>query len=226
MTIKSSGPLAISEIMAEGEITARSTTGLSFINSYTKPSLRSNSPRIGQYYGYAYFQNTTEGNCNNGNCAESNCNCGDRNCSNCLNVTLANCVNCDTQKWLQPNCNCNCTYNCDQTTHSFNCNCHNCDCWFSDDSVKNRESNINNALELIHQLNGFFYTGNKKASDYGLKMDRDVGVSAQEVEKVLPEALGANIAFGQIKTVRYERLVPLLIEAVKALDQKVNSINK
>jgi hypothetical protein len=57
-------------------------------------------------------------------------------------------------------------------------------------------------------------------------MERDVGVSAQEVEKTLPEALGPSIAFGQIKTVRYERLIPLLIEAVKALDQKVNSITK
>ena len=225
MTIKSSGPLGISEIMAEGQIAAGTSTGLSFINSYTKPSLRSASPRIGQYYNYAYFQNNNEGNCNNTNCTVVNCNCGDRNCSNCLNLAI-NCVNCDQQKWLQPNCNCNCTYNCDQTTRSFNCNCHNCDCLFSDDTVKNRQGNIENPLDLINQLNGFFYTGNQKASDFGLKMERDVGVSAQEVEKTLPEALGSNIAFGQIKTVRYERLIPLLIEAVKALDQKVNSITK
>jgi hypothetical protein len=50
----------------------------------------------------------------------------------------------------------------------------------------------------------------------------DVGVSAQDVYKVLPEALGERM--GQYQTVRYERLVPLLVEAIKELNDKVDSL--
>ena len=53
---------------------------------------------------------------------------------------------------------------------------------------------------------------------------RDVGVIAQEVEKVLPEAV-AQRADG-IKAVKYDRLTCLLIEAVKQLQDKVESLTK
>jgi hypothetical protein len=58
------------------------------------------------------------------------------------------------------------------------------------------------------------------ARELGLDPSLDVGVSAQNVEQVMPEALGPMM--GDFKTVRYERLVPVLIEAIKELEKKIN----
>ena len=49
---------------------------------------------------------------------------------------------------------------------------------------------------------------------------RDFGVIAQEVEEVLPEVVATRKT--GIKAVRYDKMVPLLIEAVKELSDKIN----
>ena len=49
---------------------------------------------------------------------------------------------------------------------------------------------------------------------------KDVGVMAHEVEEVLPEVVAQRKT--GIKAVRYEKIVPLLIEAVKELSKKVD----
>jgi hypothetical protein len=49
--------------------------------------------------------------------------------------------------------------------------------------------------------------------------DRHVGVIAQDVQRVLPEATAA-IMGGRYLGVRYTSLIPLLIESVKELDSK------
>jgi hypothetical protein len=53
---------------------------------------------------------------------------------------------------------------------------------------------------------------------------KDVGVIAQEVEKVLPEAVAQRK--DGIKAVKYDRLTCLLIEAVKKLSAQVDSLSK
>ena len=53
---------------------------------------------------------------------------------------------------------------------------------------------------------------------------KDVGVIAQEVEKVLPEAVAQRK--DGIKAVKYDRLTCLLIEAVKVLSNKVENLTK
>lgn len=52
-----------------------------------------------------------------------------------------------------------------------------------------------------------------------------MGVSAQEVEAVLPEIVTKAPISDDYKTVYYEKLVPVLIEAVKELDEKVEKLN-
>ena len=52
----------------------------------------------------------------------------------------------------------------------------------------------------------------------------DIGVIAQEIEEVLPEIVATRD--NGYKAVYYEKLVPLLIEAVKELKAEVDELKK
>ena len=99
----------------------------------------------------------------------------------------------------------------------------------SDMRLKDRKSNISNALEKVESLSGFNYTFN----DEGIKVvgeeqrdENQIGVSAQEVEAVLPEIVKPAPGNPDYKTVQYERLVPLLIEAIKELNAEIKELKK
>ena len=100
----------------------------------------------------------------------------------------------------------------------------------SDVALKENIVNIPNPLEAIKKLNGVLFDWKKSYIDERGGEDgyfvrkKDVGVIAQEVEKVLPEAV-AQRSDG-IKAVKYDRLTCLLIEAVKSLSDKVDSLTK
>ena len=95
----------------------------------------------------------------------------------------------------------------------------------SDDRLKDRFGNIPDALNKVLKLNGFYYTHNKTAQQLGLvNKGQRVGVSAQEVLKVLPEVIRDAPIDESYMTVDYARMVPLLIEAIKGLNAKVESL--
>jgi hypothetical protein len=98
--------------------------------------------------------------------------------------------------------------------------------YFSDERLKTKLGNIENALDKVMSLNGFYHEANETAQALGYKVVREVGVSAQEVEKVMPEVVAEAPIDPQYLTVRYERLVPLLIEAIKELKAEIDSIKK
>lgn len=124
MTLPASGPISIGAISVEIGQASTFTDDLSFLNGLLLTP--ASPPNLSAFYSQAYFQNTTQGNCNNGNCAY-NCNCGNIQCTNCTNCGNINCANCQPQAYLQTNCNCACTYNCDIYQVSYNCNCA-CNC--------------------------------------------------------------------------------------------------
>lgn len=126
MTLPASGQLSFSDINSKIGQSPTFSSSLQFLNNQIVASQRPATPAIPNFYSKNYFQNNTQGNCNNGNCT-SNCNCGNIQCNNCLISGTVNCTNCDSQSWLQSNCNCACTYNCTTSATSYNCNCA-CNC--------------------------------------------------------------------------------------------------
>lgn len=96
--------------------------------------------------------------------------------------------------------------------------------YYSDDRLKTRLGNIEGALAKVRTLSGFYYEANETAQALGYEVVREVGVSAQQVQAVQPEIVVPAPIDGKYLTVRYERLVPLLIEAIKELDVELQSI--
>ena len=86
---------------------------------------------------------------------------------------------------------------------------------YSDERLKDNIKTIENGLDKVEQLRGVTYTRNEK---------ENIGVIAQEVEKILPEiVLTADDEMGT-KSVDYSRLTAVLIEAVKELSEKIQKL--
>ena len=100
----------------------------------------------------------------------------------------------------------------------------------SDFALKENIYNIPSASEKIEQLNGVLFDwkqdfiDSKGGEDGYFVRKTDVGVIAQEVEKVLPEVVATRE--NGIKAVKYDRLVALLIEGFKEMKQEINKLKK
>ena len=99
--------------------------------------------------------------------------------------------------------------------------------YYSDEQLKDFQGTIPNALGKVAQLNGYYYTPNEEAKSLGVK-DKgvEVGVSAQEVQAVLPEIVTDSVVGEGYKTVWYDKLTPLLIEAIKELKAEVEELKR
>ena len=83
----------------------------------------------------------------------------------------------------------------------------------SDINLKDDIRPIESALFKVKQLRGITFTWNEKAELTEREKGRDVGLIAQEVQKVLPEIV--QIRPNGTLAIQYEKVVPLLVEAVK-----------
>ena len=91
----------------------------------------------------------------------------------------------------------------------------------SDERLKNDITKIANALEKVNLLRGVEFNWNTELQNF--HTGKDVGVIAQDVEKVLPTAVTERDT--GYKAVNYINIIPLLIEAVKELKEQ-NAILK
>jgi hypothetical protein len=89
----------------------------------------------------------------------------------------------------------------------------------SDERLKSDITHISDALDKVKTLRGVMFTWNETAEAMGLS-GKDTGVIAQDVEKVLPEVVTTR-EDGHM-AVKYEKMIGLLIEAIKELDDKLN----
>ena len=97
----------------------------------------------------------------------------------------------------------------------------------SDIRLKTDIEPIQNALDKVQSLNGFTYKHNEIAEELGLNTEtRYAGVSAQDLQEVLPEAVKPCPASDKYLTVQYEKVVPLLIEAIKELKAEIDILKK
>ena len=100
----------------------------------------------------------------------------------------------------------------------------------SDANLKENIRLIENPVTLINQIRGVYfdwkddYIESRGGEDGFFVRKADVGVIAQEVEKILPEIVATRD--NGYKAVRYEKIVPLLIEAIKALSAEIDDIKK
>jgi hypothetical protein len=96
--------------------------------------------------------------------------------------------------------------------------------YYSDDRLKTRLGKIENALDKLCSLEGFFYEANEVAQALGYEVKREVGVSAQQVQAVMPEIVAPAPIDDKYLTVRYERALPLVVEAIKELRAEVQAL--
>jgi hypothetical protein len=98
--------------------------------------------------------------------------------------------------------------------------------FFSDDRLKDKLGKIEHALDKLCSLEGFYYEPNKVAQSLGYDVVREVGISAQQMKKILPEIVAPAPIDAQYMTVRYERALPLIVEAIKELRAEVEALKK
>ena len=113
--------------------------------------------------------------------------------------------------------------------------------YYSDKRLKKDIQLISNALDKINSISGVYYKSNDVARKHGYTDESEqVGVLAQEIQNVLPHAVKlapfdseydseGNIystSGENYLTVQYEKLVPLLIQAIKEQQQLIENLEE
>ena len=91
---------------------------------------------------------------------------------------------------------------------------------FSDERLKENIETIPDALSKVCQMRGV--TFNRTDFDG----EKQMGVIAQEVEKIIPEVVKEDDSEDKIKSVAYGNMVGVLIEAIKDLKAEVDELKK
>ena len=96
----------------------------------------------------------------------------------------------------------------------------------SDERLKENVKPLENALDKVSKIGGYEFdwkelTEEEKKTIHGNE-GHDVGVIAQEIEKVLPEVVTERDS--GYKAVKYEKIVPLLIESIKDLKAEIEEL--
>jgi hypothetical protein len=112
--------------------------------------------------------------------------------------------------------------------------------YYSDERLKTKTGDIQEPLEIIDKLNGFYYIPNELARLNGITHNtQEIGLSAQDVQSVLPEIvklapfdLSRDADDHKISksgenylTISYERLAPVFVEAIKELKRENRLLN-
>jgi len=95
----------------------------------------------------------------------------------------------------------------------------------SDVAFKKDIEPINDALDAVDHITGVKYSWRtEQFPEKKFSSDRQIGLIAQEVKEVLPEAV--TLQNDGYYTIDYSRLTPLLLEAIKELKKQNDDLNK
>jgi len=89
-------------------------------------------------------------------------------------------------------------------------------------TLKENINPITDALDKVLSLGGYTFDWKKEREKEHGYTGSDIGVLAQEVEDVLPTAVRNN-CYGN-KSVRYEKLIPLLVQSIKELKSELDDL--
>ena len=92
----------------------------------------------------------------------------------------------------------------------------------SDRSLKDNIVKIQSPLEKLKHINGYTFDWNEKSPKHKTGKS-DIGVIAQEIEKVIPEAVREDKESKTLQ-VEYVKIVPLLIECIKAQQKQIDKL--
>ena len=108
----------------------------------------------------------------------------------------------------------------------------------SDKRLKENIITITSALDKVNKLNGVYFNFTDEANklNKNLSKNRQVGFLAQEIQSVLPEIVkpapfdidsdGNSISGENYLTIHYEKVVPLLLQAIKELKFELDEVKK
>ena len=92
----------------------------------------------------------------------------------------------------------------------------------SDERLKENLEPIGSAVEKVEQITGYTYNWIPMEDIHVYGDMKDIGVIAQEVEKVLPEIVSDRE--NGYKAIKYDKLTAVLIQAVKELSDRVKTL--
>ena len=90
----------------------------------------------------------------------------------------------------------------------------------SDERLKSNITPILDGLDKVGEIQGYEYDWIE--NEHHTNTGHDIGVIAQEIEKIAPEAVTTRD--NGYKAVKYEKLIPILIQAIKELNDKVKQL--
>jgi hypothetical protein len=108
--------------------------------------------------------------------------------------------------------------------------------FFSDKRLKEILGPVEKSLEKLEKIRGVYYEENDLAKQIGYNKQgiKQVGFIAQEIQEVLPEVIvpapfdsnkyGHSISGEKYLTIMYEKVVPLLIQALKEQKDQIEYI--
>ena len=95
----------------------------------------------------------------------------------------------------------------------------------SDERLKTNIRNIENSMDIINNIRGVRFNWNENMLNVNPHADlnkNEIGLIAQELEGIIPEVVDNS---NEYKIVNYEKIVPILIEALKEQNKLINSLN-
>lgn len=97
----------------------------------------------------------------------------------------------------------------------------------SDIRFKQNIRPVVNALDKVKSLRGVYFNWNQTAfPDKNFGAQDELGFIAQEVEQVVPEIVTIDKTKDEFRSVKYDKLVALLVEAIKEQQKQIDELKK